>query len=599
MSKDAVSVVLVEPINDHELSESLSLNDKKIFGAVEERAIASVPEELLENESKTDPKDLAKVDEGTTQASELKRPEGMGLFLLTTGMMISMFIMSLDKAIIATAIPKISTEFHSIDQIGWYTSAYLLPAMALQPTFGKIYKYFDVKTFFLASLLCFEVGSIICAVAHSSPVFIFGRAISGAATGAIQSGGMVIISLAIPLPKISLFLGTLTSMTAVAGLAGPPIGGVFTDSARLTWRFCFWINLPFGAIAAIIFFLGFKSPVMKPSTLTFKEKLMEMDVPGTVLFVTSMTTLFLALQWGGSDYPWSNSKVWGLLLGSGLLFSAFLALQTYLGEKATIPLRIFDNRSLSLSLCTSALLYLATTVHTFYLPFYFQSAKGTSATSSGLRMLPYIVSLSVTQLTVGAAVTAIGIYLPFMWAGSAVFTIASGLLTTLNSTTGIAPPIGYQILAGCGFGSSMQLCATAVRVSIHDKKDVPVSSALTIFAPFFGGSLAAAIAQSIFRQELSRVLMGSVVANDTAAIIAAGGSDGDDVVPEALRGVVREAYSVAVSKTFLLAVVTGGLAFLCTLGVQWKNIKKPKKDDAEKVLGEKGGGAGNVQETSK
>jgi MFS family permease len=143
----------------------------------------------------------------------------------------------------ATAIPRISTEFHSIDQIGWYTSAYLLPAMALQPTFGKIYRYFDVKTVFLASLFCFELGSIICATARSSPVFILGRAISGASTGAIQAGGMVIISLAIPLHKISLFLGTLTSMTAVAGLAGPPIGGIFTDNARLTWRFCFWINL--------------------------------------------------------------------------------------------------------------------------------------------------------------------------------------------------------------------------------------------------------------------------------------------------------------------------------------------------------------------
>lgn len=212
-------------------------------------------------------------------------------------------------------------------------------------------------------------------------------------------------------------------------------------------------------------------------------------------------------------------------------------------------------------------------------------------------MLPYIVSLSVTQLTVGAAVTAIGVYLPFMWVGSAIFTIGSGLLITLNTTTGIGPPIGYQILAGCGFGSSMQLCATAVRMSISDKKDVPISSALTIFAPFFGGSLAAAIAQSIFRQELARHLLSSVVASDTARIIAAGGADGENVVPEALRSVVREAYSVAVSKTFILAVVTGGVAFLCTLGIEWKKIAKPKKNIAEAVSSEKSGTIG-VQEKS-
>lgn len=143
----------------------------------------------------------------------------------------------------ATAIPKISTEFHSIDQIGWYTSAYLLPLMALQPTFGKIYTYFDIKIVFLAALLGFEVGSVVCATAKSSVVFIVGRAIAGSSAGAIHSGGMTIIGLTIPLHKISIFLGTLTSMVAVAGLAGPPLGGLFTDVARLTWRFCFWINL--------------------------------------------------------------------------------------------------------------------------------------------------------------------------------------------------------------------------------------------------------------------------------------------------------------------------------------------------------------------
>ena len=115
--------------------------------------------------------------------------------------------------------------------------------MALQPTFGKIYTYFDIKAVFLCALVGFEIGSVICATARSSPVFILGRAIAGSSAGAIHSGGMTIIGLTIPLHKISIFLGTLTSMTAVAGLTGPPLGGLFTDIHRLTWRFCFWINL--------------------------------------------------------------------------------------------------------------------------------------------------------------------------------------------------------------------------------------------------------------------------------------------------------------------------------------------------------------------
>jgi len=222
--------------------------------------------------------------------------------------------------------------------------------MALQPTFGKIYTCFDIKTVFLCALMGFELGSIVCATAQSSPVLILGRAIAGSSAGAIHAGGMTIIGLTIPLPKMAMFMGTLTSMSAVAGLIGPPLGGLFTDIPRLTWRFCFWINLrkletrryhrswadistAFGGIAASLFILGFRSPAMKPSTLTFKEKLIEMDITGTIFFVSSMTTLFLALQWGGTQYAWSNSKVWGLILGSGFLLIAFIALQIHLGER--------------------------------------------------------------------------------------------------------------------------------------------------------------------------------------------------------------------------------------------------------------------------
>ncbi|APA14869.1 hypothetical protein sscle_13g096390 [Sclerotinia sclerotiorum 1980 UF-70] len=449
--------------------------------------------------------------------------------------------------------------------------------MAIQPTFGKIYTYFDMKIVFLCALVGFEAGSIICATARSSPIFILGRAVAGSSAAAIQGGGMIIIALSIPLHKVPLFLGTLTSMTAVAGLTGPPLGGLFTDTQRLSWRFYFWINLPFGGIAALIFLWGFRAPVQKPSTLSFKEKLTQLDIIGTVLFVSSMISLFLALQWGGTKYLWSNSKAWGLILSFGLLLTAFIILQLHLGDRATIPVRTFRNRSLTLSLLASALLYLGTTVHTFYLPFYFQSAKGPSAAGSGLQMLPYTVTLSVSQLVVGSAVASIGLYLPFMWSGAVILTIGAGLLTSLNLNTDLAHPIGYQILAGYGFGSSMQLCATAVRASVLDKEDVPISSALTIFARFFGGSLAAALAQNIFRVELIHSLQDSVAAFDTNAIVAAGAIDGVYMVPEALRGVVREAYNITVSKTFLIAVASGGLAFICTLGIEWKNIKKPAK----------------------
>jgi MFS family permease len=192
-------------------------------------------------------------------------PKGIKFVLITMSLMLAVFIMALDTSIIgrssehyrlkafevdaiahippATAVPKITSSFHSIEDIGWYSSAYLLPLMSLQPTFGKLYSYYRVKPIFLGAMFTFEIGSIICATAQTSYAFIVGRVISGIGAAAIYAGGMVIITSAVPLSRLPIYLSTLSSMYALASLTGPPLGGVFTDSAKLTWRFCFWINL--------------------------------------------------------------------------------------------------------------------------------------------------------------------------------------------------------------------------------------------------------------------------------------------------------------------------------------------------------------------
>jgi len=231
------------------------------------------------------------------------------------------------------------------------------------------------------------------------------------------------------------------------------------------------------------------------------------------------------------------------------------------------------------------LLAIGVNVHTFYLPFYFQSAKGLSAAAPGIRLLPYLLSVTVAEITVGVSVAKLGVYLPFMWTGSAFFTLAAGLLYTLTITTGTARIIGYQILAGVGFGSSLQLCATAMRASVGEK-DIPIASALSVFSPFFGGALAASISQSIFRTTLTRHLSQSVLSAQTAMIVAAGATGGVDLVSGPQKIIVQEAYNYAVTRTFILAVVAGGLGFLCTFGIKWRNIKEDvssKADGSEKT----------------
>jgi MFS family permease len=241
-------------------------------------------------------------------------------------------------------------------------------------------------------------------------------------------------------------------------------------------------------------------------------------------------------------------------------------------DSATIPPHIFANRSVLSSVLVAALMSLGLTSHTFYLPFYFQSVKGTTAASSGLRLLPYLLSVNLVELVVGTGSSFLGVFLPFMYAGTSLFTVAAGMLCTLNLGTPTARLIGFQILAGVGVGSSMQLCATSVRAAVQ-KKDTPIAATLSVFAPFFGSSLGAAINQNTFRTTLKQELMDFLSEADANTVIKAGGSGFKEMTASHNQGLVMAAYNIALRKVFITAAVVGGMAFIGTLCIKWRTLK--------------------------
>ncbi|SLM41317.1 Major facilitator superfamily domain, general substrate transporter [Lasallia pustulata] len=264
-------------------------------------------------------------------------------------------------------------RLHSLNDVGWYGSSYLLTTCSLQPSFGKIYTHFDVKWTYLVALLIFELGSIICAAAKNSVMLIVGRAVAGAGAAALFSGGMT-------------------------------------------------INLPFGGIALLTVFFFIKNPERKHGNMTFKEKIKQVDLLGAFFLICAIVCLLLALQWGGSLYPWHYSRVWGCLLGFGSLISIFIALLFRLGDRATILPRILSQRTLCASSAFCCILAMGLYTHIFYLPFYFQAVKGTMAEGSGIRSIPYLISVTIAFIAIGDSITAFGWYTPFMWFGTVVFT---------------------------------------------------------------------------------------------------------------------------------------------------------------------------------
>jgi len=413
---------------------------------------------------------------------EPEYPTGLRLTLITTALCLSVFCMALDNTIIATAIPKITDHFHALDDVGWYISVYLLTTCAFQLIFGKLYTFYSLKWVYLGALGVFELGSIVCATAPTSNALIVGRAIAGLGSAGIFSGAILIVSKTVPLHQRPLYVGIIGGMYGIASVAGPLMGGAFTDNAKLTWRWCFYINLPFGFITAVFLFFFFKSPKRaKQAKLTMLQQFDQMDLPGTIVFLPGVVCLLLALQWGGVKYSWGNGRIIGLFVIAAILLATFVALQIIRGEKSTVPPRIFKNRNIWSTAIYAASIGGAFFVLMYYLPIYFQAIKGTSAVGSGIRSLPLILSMVVFSILAGGVITTTGYYNPWMILCVILLPIGAGLLTTLSPESGHAKWIGYQIIFGLGLGAGFQQPLIVAQATLP-AADIPVGTAIMMFS---------------------------------------------------------------------------------------------------------------------
>ncbi|OTA67101.1 major facilitator superfamily transporter [Hypoxylon sp. EC38] len=509
---------------------------------------------------------------------------GYKLALLLFSVTTFFFLLMLDMSIISTAIPQITSDFHSLQDIGWYSGAYQLTSATLQPLTGKVYTRVSAKWVFLFFFFIFEVGSLLCAVSQSSVMFIVGRAVAGMGSSGLQNGALTVVAGAVPLEKRPVYMSFMMAFGQIGLIVGPLIGGVFTQ--YVTWRWCFYINLPLGGLAGLFLsFMHVPDQTAKPpvSFAMLRQIIPDLDLVGFAIFAPAAIMFLLALQFGSSEYPWNSSTVIGLFVGAGVAFIIFLFWEHREGDKAMIPFSMIRRRVVWVSSIQFASLMTSVFVGAQFFPIYFQSVKGVGPTLSGVYMLPNILSGVVFIIISGALVTRLGYYLPWAVFASAGTAVAGGLISTWGPDTSTAQWIGYQIIYGLR-GCGIQVGLIALQYALSPAQSA-IGIAFLIFCQNFSAAVFSVVGNTIFTQTLLKRIVVLAPSVNPQAALAAGGSAAAvrALVPEGspeLAGVLQ-AFADSFDAVCYMVVAMASVSFVASWGMGWVDVRK-KKQQPEK-----------------
>ncbi|KAF7586969.1 hypothetical protein BBP40_007968 [Aspergillus hancockii] len=495
------------------------------------------------------------VEQESTSANQLGKKK---VVVIMTALCLVLFLAALDVTIVSTALPEMATYFHASESgYSWMASSYLLANAASLPIWGRISDIWGRKPIILFATSVFIIGSLVCALAHTLSMVLAGRSIQGAGGGGIVVLANICVSDLFSVRERSMYFGLFGSVWAIASALGPIIGGVFT--AGVTWRWCFWINLPIGGVslAILAFFLDFE-----PGKSTILQGLRAIDWTGILLIFGGTLMFLFGLEFGGITYPWVSSTVLCLII-FGIITCVLAILNEWKCAKyPVVPIRIFASwhNVLILFVCfCHGFVYIA---GSYFLPLYFQTVLLANPIMSGVYVLPQLVVLSVTTTAAGFIVKKTGRYYEMSIGAFLFLTLGYGLFIDLKYYASWQRIIIYQVLAGIGAGPLFTTPLIALQANIHPS-DVATGTATFTFVRQIASAismvLGTVVYQNIFYQQLSSLT--NILGSETAiALSSFFGPQGGMIksLPKAQEIVVLNAFTYAFSHMWILFTAVAG-----------------------------------------
>lgn len=498
------------------------------------------------------------------------------------GLMLGMLVASVSQTIVGPALPRIVSELGGMDHYSWVATAAMLVSAVTVPIVGKFSDLYGRRAFYLGGIVVFMIGSVISGFAQDFWMLVGGRAVQGLGMGTLMPLSQTIIGDIIPPRQRGKYQGLMGAVFGVTSVAGPLAGGVVTD--HLGWRWLFFVTLPIGFVA--LFFIARFLHV--PHT----PRKARIDYLGISTLTTGLVALLLAVSFGGSTWAWGSTESLSLFALSAVALVAFVLVERR-AEEPVLPLRLFADRTISLSLVAAFGVAMVMFGAIIYIPVYAQGVIGVNATNSGLILMPLMLGFIVCGIVTGMLITRTGRYLPFMLTGIAIMAVGVFLLTRLDHTATSLQLTGSMVVIGIGLGMAMQQYTLVVQNAVT-RSDMGVATASTQFFRNVGSTVGIAIFGAVMssglQERIASHLPGGMPAGaqqmDAGAVLdPAALSQLPPTVAEAVRwGLAEQLHDAFMLGLPILAVVFVATMFIPNRPLRETNDEHPVEDAGQHVL---------------